>query len=216
MTGSPVRVEMIGSCGRAWGTEPASRANSSSMGPIRAEWKAWLVSSHRPWRSTSRAATVSTASRSPESTTWPGAFTAATETPSTSSGVTSSSEARTAHIAPPDGSAAINRARAATRRHASGRVNTPATCAAANSPTECPVRQSGVTPHDSSSRNSATSMANRAGWAQPVPDSSPSGSVNITSRSGRSSSPSKPAHTSSSAAANTGKVSASSRPIPTR
>ena len=42
------------------------------------------------------------------------------------------------------------------------------TCAAAISPIECPATTSGRTPHDSTSRNSATSRANSAGCAWPV------------------------------------------------
>ncbi len=137
---SPVSVETIGISGRRISIPSATRPNSSSIGSINAEWKAWLTWSHRPLRSGNRAATASTAARSPDSTTWPGAFTAATDTSSTSSGATSSTVARTAHIAPPPGNACINRARAATNRQASPSGNTPDTCAAANSPTEWPTR----------------------------------------------------------------------------
>ena len=71
----------------------------------------------------------------------------------------------------PRGSACINRARAATSAHASSSDSTPATCAAASSPIECPATKSGRTPHDSSSRNSATSTANSAGCVYPVSSS---------------------------------------------
>ena len=88
---------------------------------------------------------------------------AAMDTPSVSSGSTSASVARTATITPPDGRACIRRPRAATSFAASARDSTPATCAAAISPIECPTRKSGVTPHDSTRRNNATSTANSAG-----------------------------------------------------
>ena len=64
----------------------------------------------------------------------------------------------------PSGSACISRPRAATSVAASASDSTPATCAAASSPIEWPTRKSGRTPQDSSSRNSATSKANSAGW----------------------------------------------------
>ncbi|GAA3873975.1 hypothetical protein GCM10022227_34510 [Streptomyces sedi] len=63
-------------------------------------------------------------------------MTAATPTFPLSVGNTSASLARTATIAPPDGNACINPARAATTRAASDSDHTPATCAAANSPIE--------------------------------------------------------------------------------
>lgn len=92
-------------------------------------------------------ASAVTASSAPESTTDVGPLTAAiaivAETSSGNSAslpVTSGSGARTAIIAPSEGSAAINRPRAATRRTASARENTPAMCAAASSPIECPTR----------------------------------------------------------------------------
>ena len=69
-----------------------------------------------------------------------GPFTAASDTSSPSSGRTSSSVAWMATIAPPAGSACINRPRAATSAHASARDSTPATCAAATSPIEWPIR----------------------------------------------------------------------------
>ncbi len=123
---------------------------------------------------------------------------------------TSSSVACTAIIAPPSGRASMSRARAATSVAASSSDSTPATCAAVSSPTECPATMSGRTPHDSNSRYSATSWAKRAGCVNPV-RSRPSPS-HITSRNG---SPSA-STTSSSARANTGNASYSSRPIPAR
>ena len=54
---------------------------------------------------------------------------------------TSSSVASTASISPPSGSACISRARADTSAHASASDSTPATCAAAISPTEWPASE---------------------------------------------------------------------------
>ena len=53
----------------------------------------------------------------------------------------------TAAIAPPRGSAPISRPRAATSRAAASTSSTPATHAAANSPTLCPTTTAGSTPH---------------------------------------------------------------------
>ncbi len=147
-------------------------------------------------------------------TTEDGPLTAATDTSSScpaSSGSTSASAAATASIAPPGGSASINRARADTSAHASASDSTPATWAAEISPNECPATTSGRTPQDSSSRNNATSTANNAGWAHPVRFRTSWSSPHTTSRS-----PSNPATTSSNAAANAGKRPCSPRPIPSR
>ncbi|CAM5552009.1 hypothetical protein SANTM175S_08278 [Streptomyces antimycoticus] len=88
---------------------------------------------------------------------------------SVSSGSTSSSAACSAIIAPRAGSCCISRPRAATSVAASSSDSTPATCAAASSPMECPARTSGCSPAASASRNSATSIAERGlGEAGPV------------------------------------------------
>ncbi|PSK61337.1 hypothetical protein B0E53_06766 [Micromonospora sp. MH33] len=133
---------------------------------------------------------------------------------------TAASGACTASMPPPDGSACISRPRDATSRHASARDSTPATCAAVISPIECPPTRSGTIPKDSTSRNSATSTANRPAWVNSVWSSSSASAVpasaNSTSRNGRDSSGSTCPHTSSSAVANTGNVADSSRPIPAR
>ncbi len=115
-----------------------------------------------------RATSSPTASSSPDSTTDAGPLTAAIETRPAAvprCGDTSSSGARTATIAPPAGSAAISRPRAATNRTASARENTPATQAAANSPTEWPTKWRGRTPCSARSACEATSNAKSAGWA---------------------------------------------------
>lgn len=157
-----------------WAASPAAaRAIPAVMASMWGEWKARETLSCRvlrPWAAQC-AAIAATASRSPETTTAAGPFTAARAArpswprrdPASSSG-----EAWIAAIAPLAGAACISRPRAATSVHASGRENTPARWAAASSPTEWPSRKSGRRPHDSSSRNSATSTANRAGWVNSV------------------------------------------------
>ncbi|CAM5682014.1 hypothetical protein SANTM175S_06491 [Streptomyces antimycoticus] len=185
---------------------------------MRGEWNAWLTVRRlvlRPCASNA-AAIRSASSSSPATTTDVGPLSAAIDTRSVSSGATSSSDAWTAIIAPPAGSSCISRPRAATSFAASASESTPATWAAASSPIEWPDRKSAFRPQVSTSRNSATSMANSAGWVNPVRSSAAASSPNSTSRSGRSRCASRWAHTSSSASANTGKVSYSSRPMPSR
>lgn len=77
---------------------------------------------------------------------------------------TSSSVASTAVIAPPSGSACISRPRAATRAQASGRVRTPAACAAVSSPMEWPMRASGRAPQEWTRAWAAVPTANSAAW----------------------------------------------------
>ncbi len=186
---------------------------------MRGEWKACdtrsaTVRSNCP-------ATSATESAAPESTTEAGPLTAATPTSvrSPRAARTSASEARTATMAPPSGSACISLPRAATSMAASSRESTPATWAAANSPTEWPATRSGTTPQCSSSRYSATSKANSAGCVYSVrsssrPPSSDGVVSHITSRRGRSSCTSRCPTTSSRAEAKTGWRAYSSRPMP--
>ncbi len=120
-------------------------ANSASIGSISGEWNAWLTVRRLVLRpcAVNTSATARAAFSSPETTTERGPFTAAMSTSpaaSLSCTWTSSSVASTATIAPPVGRACINRPRAATSAHASASENTPATCAAAISPMECPSR----------------------------------------------------------------------------
>ncbi|CAM3232376.1 hypothetical protein STAL104432_17100 [Streptomyces albus] len=181
-------------------------AKSASIGSISGEWKAWLTRSRRVRRPRSRQwpATRSTASRAPETTTAPGPLTAARDTSASpwSSTDISASPAATATIAPPSGSASISRPRATTRRAASWSVSTPATTAAATSPTEWPATAANRTPHASHSRARATSKANNAGCAYSVRSSTSAGSCHITSVTERPSSGSTTAAHSSSARAN--------------
>ncbi|RPK57426.1 hypothetical protein EES42_39165 [Streptomyces sp. ADI95-17] len=149
-----------------------------------------------------------------------GPLSAAIETPATSNGRTSSSDAWSETIAPPSGRACIRRPRAATSVAASWRERTPATWAAASSPMEWPASRSGSIPQWPRSRDSATSTANRAAWVWAVrcsrPASSLASSAYRTSRSGRSRCGSRCAQTSSNASRNSGKRAASSRPVPSR
>lgn len=148
-SGRPVSVDTTGTDGRWKVTDSATSRNPSSIGSSSGEWKAWLTFNRVAVRP-SRAASADTASSSPESTTDSGPLTAATATlaPGSSSSrfITSVGDARTANMAPPSGSPAIRRPRAATSRTASARENTPAMCAAASSPMEWPTRKSGRTP----------------------------------------------------------------------
>ncbi len=196
----------------------ATCPNSASIGSISGEWEACETRSRRVRTVTCRAIS-STTDSTPEITTEVGVLTAAMATWSSRpsmSGNTSASDAAIASIAPPAGSACISLARAATSVQASAREKTPATWAAAISPTEWPVTTSGLTPRESSRRVSATSKAKRAGWVISVSSSTPAGSVNIASRSGYGNRASSRAQISSSASANTGKAPARSRPMPSR
>ncbi|GGU31515.1 hypothetical protein GCM10010178_24800 [Lentzea flava] len=118
----------------SWNVSPliASR-KSSSIGSINGEWKACETFNRLFFH---LAAMASTSSSTPEITTDRGPLTAAMATPSVRWARTSSSDATTDTIAPPAGNAFINEARAVTSWHASSRLSTPATCAAAISPIE--------------------------------------------------------------------------------
>ncbi len=131
---------------------------------------------------------------------------------STPSGSTMSDSATaTAAIAPRVVTAPMRAPRSTTSRVASSSVKMPATCAAAISPTECPMTTSGVTPHEANRRASATSNAKMAGWAYSV--SSMRGSpLTTTSRTGSGSN----ASTSRQAASNSGNAAASAVPMPGR
>ncbi len=113
-------------------------ANSSSTGSISGEWNAWLTFSREVLRPCCRktSAIAVTASSAPDTTTDRGPLIAAMPTWSVRCGRTSSSVAWTAVIAPPAGRACMRRARADTSFAASSSDSTPATCAAAISPTE--------------------------------------------------------------------------------
>ncbi len=79
---------------------------------------------------------------------------------------------------------------------------------------------SGTIPNDSTRRNNATSTANSPACVKTVWSSNSASGLpadaNSTSRNGRGSSGSRCAHTSSSAAANTGNSADKSRPMPAR
>ncbi|GAB2724957.1 hypothetical protein GCM10010442_52990 [Kitasatospora kifunensis] len=170
MAGVPVSVETTGSTGGC-GASPATTARkSSSIGSISGEWNACETRNRLVLRPSAVkcSATAVVSALAPAITTACGALTAAIATrwrrPS-SSGSTSASVAARAIISPPAGSACISRPRASTRVTASASEKTPATCAAAISPIECPARKSGLIPQDSTSRYSATSSAKSAGCA---------------------------------------------------
>ncbi|RGC64959.1 hypothetical protein C5N14_31075 [Micromonospora sp. MW-13] len=222
---APVRFDTTGSVGAANVSVSRTARNPASIGSISGLWKAWLTVSRRVRTPRSRHArsTSSRASAAPDTTTADGPLTAAMPTRSVSPArlaATSASGAATASMPPPAGSACISRPRAATRAHASARDSTPATWAAVISPIEWPPTRSGAIPNDSTSRNSATSTANRPAWVNTVWSSSSAsavpGSANSTGFSGCGSSGSSPAHTSSSTVANPGKYPYSSRPMPAR
>lgn len=134
--------------------------------------------------------------RSPDTTVCCGAFRPASDTcaarPSAARAAsTSAALASSEAMPPPAGKACIRRPRAATRRQASSRSNTPAAWAAAISPMLWPSSSSGCTPQLSHTRHNATSSANRAGWVKSVRLSNAASalpaSANITSSSGFSS-----------------------------
>ncbi|GAA4254349.1 hypothetical protein GCM10022255_058710 [Dactylosporangium darangshiense] len=137
-------------------TDRATEPNASSIGSICAVWNACDTVNRRVRNCDIRAATASTASGSPAMTVLAGLFTAAISTPSTRNPSTTSREARTAVIAPDVVMSPINAPREVTSRAASGSDMTPARYAAVISPIECPIRTSGRTPNESSSRNRAT------------------------------------------------------------
>ncbi len=166
VTSSPVRLLTIGNRGGVKVSSASTSANGASIGSMSAEWKAWLTARRRTRtpRATSAVASRSSSAPGPASTVAFGALTAATDTPAPANSAASASGSATASMPPPSGSACMSAPRAATRRHAAGRLSTPATWAAVISPIEWPSRKSGRTPQLSRSRKSATSTANSAGW----------------------------------------------------
>jgi hypothetical protein len=161
----------------------------------------------------------------------PGPFTAATATRSRWSSMSWSawvSVASKATMPPPGASCCINRPRAATSRHASSSDNTPATCAAANSPTECPATTPGTTPSHSTNPANATSNANNPACANTVsPNNPPSPPLSSWITEAKARPPKPPSwrgtpdnrssnrpHTPPNVSANTGNTPARARPIP--
>ncbi len=204
VTGSPVTDDTRGMRGARYSRPSATLRKSASIGSISAEWKAWLTASFRVARPCAAKCSTTgvTAASVPESTTDVGPLTAARSACSPSRGTTSSSEAATATIVPPSGRACMSLPLAATSAAASSRESTPQTWAAASSPMECPARKAGLTPQDSTSRNSATSSANSAGWVYSVRSSASASSR--TSLRGRARCGSRAAHTASNASAYAG------------
>ncbi|MBK3542071.1 hypothetical protein JHN56_03130 [Streptomyces sp. MBT60] len=101
--------------------------------------------------------------------------------------------------------------RRATIRHASSRVSTPATCAAAISPCEWPTTAAGRTPAASHIRASDTITANSAGWTTSTRSRS---SPRSTSDSRQSTYGSRARSHASTLRRNGSELSISSRPIP--
>ncbi len=213
----------VGYSGRpaARGAIPASAScSSASIGSIRTLWYGTSTSRNRAktCSRSSRPASSPRMSRSPDSVTDAGLFTAATDTwsrygrPSRSA---SSSDRFAASITPVPASRCWRALRASTIRTASSRPYTPAWWKAAISPVLCPTTASGRTPWCSHSAASPAWTAKLAGWASQV-------SAIRDSVSGRvsSSSSDQPAwrRTSrsqrSTASRNTGSASRSSRPMP--
>ncbi len=213
---SPVTLDTNSIRGSPTEMPSSTAAKSSIIGSISAEWNACETASRCTRRPcvARRSTTASTAPRSPETTTASGPLTAAMLTPSVSRDATSASAAATATIAPPAGSRAINRPRAATTHAASASDSTPATCAAASSPTEWPITTSGTTPQDRHSAANATSMANSAGCANSVLSNNSGSSPQTTCRSGNRRWPSNASAASSNARANSGKRPYSAAPMP--
>ena len=190
-------------------TPAAAAPNGANMSSINAEWNA--CETRKSWPAipsrASRVTTAATAAAGPEITVWAGPFTAAIDTASDTAARTTPSEAATATIAPPAGSACINRPRVATSTAASGPPITPAMHAAAYSPTLCPSTAPGSTPHACHSRANAYSTANNAGWLYSVASRRSAARPHNTSRSGSASEPRSHASQSSIAARNAGAVS---------
>nr|WP_267898739.1 hypothetical protein [Sorangium cellulosum] len=109
----------------------------------------------------------------------------------------------------------MSRPRIATSRTASSRLRTPATCAAATSPTLCPITASGVTPFEARSADSATWTPKIASCATSVRSRRALASALVSSS--RREKPAcclTSASHASSAARKTGSSPSSSRPMP--
>ena len=147
--GAPVRLEMSGMRGDWSVTARKQASNGARTGSISAEWKACETPSLTVVTPASRrlAATASSWRSSPERTTLFGPLSAATEIP------TGPQVAARRRLVGPDGQHAaaagrscISRARRAISGSPSSSEKTPATQAAAYSPTLCPITAAGSTP----------------------------------------------------------------------
>jgi len=83
VTGWPVNVDTIGIRGRAYDTDPATEANSASIGSISDEWNACDTRNRRVRtpRAENSSSMAETAASGPETTVTFGPFTAAMSTP---------------------------------------------------------------------------------------------------------------------------------------
>ena len=168
-----MRFQAIGIVGGEIATPRARASIRSSAGSTSGECAASDTNNRWPitLRRAKASSTVSTAPVSPEITTLSGPLMAAIATRSRSGTIaasTSSTGANSAAIIPPGGKLSISRPRSAMSRNPSSSENTPAAQAAAYSPTECPMTPAGVIPHDPQSVVRAYSIANIAGWVQPI------------------------------------------------
>ncbi len=157
---------------------PSSEArNRSVISAISGEWKAWETGSSLTLtpRAVSCATTSSSEARPPETTQSCGVLSAPNERSAygATSSATSSAGAATATMDPGARTDCIRAPRAATRRTASSSENSPATAAAATSPTEWPTSTSGRIPQLSQSLARAYSREKSAGWVNRVWSRSP-------------------------------------------
>ena len=153
-TARPVRLLITVSAG-GWISTPSSAASSPSRtGSTRALWNALVVFSRRTRisRDSNRAETASMSATGPLMTLW-APLSAAMLRPAPSqaalcaatASATASAGAKTAAM-PPPAMPDSRSPRAAAKRIPSSRLNTPAACAAAISPTLCPTTTAGRTP----------------------------------------------------------------------
>jgi hypothetical protein len=209
----PVSVEMIGIAGADSFTRRTSASNGVTAASIMAEWNACEVCNRRTATpsASSVARSASIASNGPAATDAPGALSAASDTPAGNRASSSLAGSRTDSIAPA-GSACISAPRRATRRAASASGITPATTAAANSPTLWPIIAAGVAPRASHDWANATSTQNVAGCVTAV--SRNASALPLNTRCARSNSSPQAATASSNAARNTGSWACRARPMP--
>ncbi len=171
-------------------TSSSAARNGATDGSISGEWNAPATSSRitRVPRSAAIRSVLSSASTSPERTTWPGALSLATVTPpSAAISRASSSDAPTSASIEPLRASPIRRPRRTTSSSASSRLSTPAAVSAASSPSEWPAPALGCR---SSASQPTTDAQKMAGCAKRVfsstraKGSSPTSSVTFSSSSG--------------------------------
>ncbi len=156
---------------------------------------------------------------SPDSTTDPGSFTAATARTASCPAMTraaSSGGIATQAIFPRPVAFCMIRLRHATSLTAVSSDSAPATCAAATSPTLCPRTPSGVMPHEPRSAVRPIWIAKRAGCTTSVsPSRERSSGARSSSSNDQETCRRRSSSHSSSLARNTGSSARSRWPIPT-